>query len=105
MRTTLCLLAATASAIKGPWLSNLNLMLTQVECSNEICEEPIPEQPDSIAWKLMDNSANFSDKCTPSSDCWPSEDEWDELDILLGGKLLQDVEPYLAPCHDLLRLD
>ena len=55
--------------------------------------------------RLMNDSANFADRCTPSSDCWPSQDEWDELDILLGGKLLRDVEPYLGPCHDPLRVD
>ena len=59
----------------------------------------ILKSPDPIAISLMQDPDNFSDFCTPSSDCWPSEDEWDELDISLGGKLLQNVEPYLGPCH------
>ena len=75
-----------------------------LRCSEEICDAPIPDQgPDPIAMRLMNDSSNFEDRCTPSSDCWPSEDAWDELNNLLGGKLLRDVEPYLKPCRDPFR--
>ena len=81
MRKIFCLLATTASAIKSRWLTDLDLKFSQVESTNEIRDESVSERPEPIAMKLMDDSANFSDRCTPSSDCWPSEDEWDKLDI------------------------
>ena len=54
----------------------------------------------------MNDSENFSDRCTPTSDCWPTESEWDLLDQLLGGgKLLRDVAPYLAVCRDPTKIE
>ena len=53
-----------------------------------------------IAFRKMNDSENFSDRCRPSDDCWPSESEWDALDEALGGKLLRDVKPYLEPCYN-----
>ena len=58
-----------------------------------------------IAFRRMNDSENFSDRCRPSDDCWPSESEWDSLDEALGGKLMRDVKPYLSPCRSLFSLD
>ena len=55
-------------------------------------------ETEPIAFRSFDVD-NFSDRCTPQDDCWPSSDEWAQLNDQLGGRLMQDVEPWFAPCH------